>query len=393
MWAKLTLVPFCILFCTFVQTSLGQDVASESFNDQGNARLGIEVTDSPGIGVRVGVVAIGGPADYSGIRPGDYVLRVNGKPIDKPEDLIEAVRAESPGGEVVITVWHDGQESDRKIVLATADRMNHRNDRAWLGVTLEPSEGPGADGTSGAKIEQVIPGSPAAQSNLKAGDVVVAINGIDVESSKDLVNAVEGLKPGETATLKLVGDPERERQITLGSVANSPPLFSYRMPIPELNDVTPDSFLPPTAWRDEIIDLRRQVQELRDAILNDKVDRPGDQRGQDEERDQDEELGSDSSQPDVDDSSSTHADRADYHLVVHRPLRRGNRAHAHYPTPAYRYSYGYQPNYGYWYDYGTALPYSSYYRSPPVYRQYYRRYYRPSVRVYVGPVGGGYYYR
>ena len=67
--------------------------------------------------------------------------------------------------------------------------------RGWLGVGLDDintaeAEAFGLQQTSGARITDVWEGSPAEAAELVIEDVVVAFNGQDIKSSRDLINAV-----------------------------------------------------------------------------------------------------------------------------------------------------------------------------------------------------------
>jgi Do/DeqQ family serine protease len=57
-------------------------------------------------------------------------------------------------------------------------------------VTPDLAKALGLAGTAGALISQVEPGSPAAQAGLKPGDVIIEVNGHEVEDSGDLRNQV-----------------------------------------------------------------------------------------------------------------------------------------------------------------------------------------------------------
>jgi 2-alkenal reductase len=101
---------------------------------------------------------------------------------------------------------------------------------AWLGVATQsvtPSVATelGYELDGGAAIQTVVPGSPAAEAGLRAGDevvrleglefvrggdVVVAIDGRPVRSTEDLVRIVAGeLFPGEEVEFTVVRDGER----------------------------------------------------------------------------------------------------------------------------------------------------------------------------------------
>jgi serine protease Do len=99
-----------------------------------------------------------------------------------------------------------------------------RVERGWLGVSMQPmDEELGravqvADG-KGALIAQVEPESPAAKGGLKAGDVVVGVNGQAIASPRDLAMAMAAMKPGQTATVAVMRDGSRaEERITVGTV-------------------------------------------------------------------------------------------------------------------------------------------------------------------------------
>ncbi|MBD3781281.1 MAG: trypsin-like peptidase domain-containing protein, partial [Micrococcales bacterium] len=59
-----------------------------------------------------------GPADRAGIRPGDVILAIEGRPVTQPDELIVAIRARTPGEAVLLRVrGTDGAERDVRVVL------------------------------------------------------------------------------------------------------------------------------------------------------------------------------------------------------------------------------------------------------------------------------------
>ncbi len=77
-----------------------------------------------------------------------------------------------------------------------------RVDRGWLGVSVSDAEEQGRR-TRGAVIMGVERGSPAARAGLRQGDLVTALNGEAVATSRALVRGVAVLPPGETVRLTL----------------------------------------------------------------------------------------------------------------------------------------------------------------------------------------------
>jgi putative serine protease PepD len=62
-------------------------------------------------------VTPGGPADEAGIRPGDVILSIDGRPVSRSDELIVAIRARQPGDAVTLRVRSDGEERDVRVVL------------------------------------------------------------------------------------------------------------------------------------------------------------------------------------------------------------------------------------------------------------------------------------
>jgi putative serine protease PepD len=71
---------------------------------------------------------------------------------------------------------------------------------------------------SGAKIESIIPDSPASITTLKAGDVIIRIDGVRIGSATELVVRIRAKSPGDLVKLTLLDTTEIE--LTLGSDQN-----------------------------------------------------------------------------------------------------------------------------------------------------------------------------
>jgi len=94
--------------------------------------------------------------------------------------------------------------------------------RGWLGVMVQPideklAKGFGLKEAKGALIADVTKGDPAAKAGVKAGDVVIKINGADIEDSRELVNKIGRMSPNETVVLTVLrGKKQKDIKIKLG---------------------------------------------------------------------------------------------------------------------------------------------------------------------------------
>ena len=80
--------------------------------------------------------------------------------------------------------------------------------RGRLGVTIQEvnqslSESFGLEKPAGALISSVEKGSPAEKAGLEAGDVILALNGKDIQTSNELPPLVASIRAGDTAKLKI----------------------------------------------------------------------------------------------------------------------------------------------------------------------------------------------
>ncbi|WP_426959161.1 trypsin-like peptidase domain-containing protein [Muricoccus radiodurans] len=85
-------------------------------------------------------------------------------------------------------------------------RRDGRVERGWLGVAVQDSGNDAPRGRRGVQIQNVERNSPAARAGLRPGDLVTALNGSQVESSRALIRTVAGVTPGQSVRLSLVRD-------------------------------------------------------------------------------------------------------------------------------------------------------------------------------------------
>lgn len=80
--------------------------------------------------------------------------------------------------------------------------------RGWLGVSIQDvdensAKALGLDSARGALVSNVTPGDPAEEGGVRAGDVIVSVNGVDIDDAGDLTRKIGNLLPGAKITLSV----------------------------------------------------------------------------------------------------------------------------------------------------------------------------------------------
>lgn len=115
------------------------------------------------------------------------------------------------------------------VAMDVADQLREdgRVNRGWLGVMIQPvsrdlAESFGMDDAIGALIADLDPEGPAARGGLQAGDVILEVNGEEVERSSSLPRLIGRGAPGSEVELTLMRDGEEiSESVELGSWPNA----------------------------------------------------------------------------------------------------------------------------------------------------------------------------
>lgn len=111
------------------------------------------------------------------------------------------------------------------VAMDVADQLREdgRVNRGWLGVMIQPvsqdlAESFGMSEAIGALIADLDPEGPAAQGGLQAGDVILEVNGEEVDRSSTLPRLIGRVAPGDDVELTLMRDGEQVSEtVELGS--------------------------------------------------------------------------------------------------------------------------------------------------------------------------------
>ena len=185
-----------------------------------------DMVDSLGLkstqGALIADVVKGGPADKAGIKPGDVVTALNGKPVSDNNQLTRDVGAIPPSQTVKLDVVRDGKTRTVEVKLyERPDEMDQSSRGGGQGgesdkssgdllglrvqeLTPEMAQRARVDpSTKGVVVTGVAQDSPASQAGIDPGDVILEINKQPVASVADYKKAVSKLKKGQTALVRV----------------------------------------------------------------------------------------------------------------------------------------------------------------------------------------------
>ena len=174
-----------------------------------------------------------GPAEKSGIEPGDVVIEFNGRPINEMKDLPKIVAETEVGSKVPVKVFRKGKEielmaevgrlEDGEKVVAQQDSSNVAPAPAVatvLGMTvtsitdeLRQKYSIEAD-IKGAVVTEVTPDSAAADKRLEPGDVITEAGEKPVTGAADISVSIEDAKKaGKNSVLLLVSKGGKQAEM------------------------------------------------------------------------------------------------------------------------------------------------------------------------------------
>ena len=148
-------------------------------------------------GALVGEVMPDSPAAQAGLQTGDVITAFNGNPVATAQDLPGMVADTPVGQDVTVTVQRQGQPLELAVTVGkmrteTAQVSQSRESgRGNLGLYLRDrqAESDGGDDMApvhGVLVTGVQPGSPAAASGIRGGDVILQVDQQPVASIADV---------------------------------------------------------------------------------------------------------------------------------------------------------------------------------------------------------------
>jgi serine protease Do len=174
-------------------------------------------------GVFVEQVTPGGPSEKAGMKDGDVIVAINGKPVHDGNQLIGTVTATPLGNALTVTVDREGKRHDLKVVVADLAQVfpeRYGNGRENSMKNAEPTavsfgmqiqnltdqqaDRLGVKQKGGVQVVSVEPNSFAEDIGLAPGDIIVSINRQAVNTTEDIAKIRTGLHAGDAVQFKVM---------------------------------------------------------------------------------------------------------------------------------------------------------------------------------------------
>jgi serine protease Do len=155
------------------------------------------------------------PAQKAGLQPGDVVVGVDGRDVNDNNDLSRYIASKAPGVTVQLRVVRDGNERTIPVTLGTfpeqgdEDQAESDEGKDELGMTLRNLTPDVAErlemprGAKGVVVTDVEAGENAEDAGLQRGDVIVSVNGVEIEDVDAFRGEIAKARADEVARLRV----------------------------------------------------------------------------------------------------------------------------------------------------------------------------------------------
>ena len=166
-------------------------------------------------GVTVSNVVSGSPADQAGLKVGDTITSVDGKPVKNGDELVSDIASRKPGSKANLGIMRNGKKQEISVTVADrsklfASRLGDEEDNSEQatpkesrlglsvrGITSEMADRLDIQSGKGVIVQEVKPGSFADDIGFTRGDVILEINKQAVNSENDFTQVQTSLKSGQ----------------------------------------------------------------------------------------------------------------------------------------------------------------------------------------------------
>ncbi|CAH1669323.1 MAG: Do family serine endopeptidase [Chelatococcus sp.] len=165
-----------------------------------------DIAESMGMDRPTGALVVstlpGSPASAAGLKTGDVIIAVDGQPVEDPDGFGYRFATRPLGGHANLTILRGGKRSDVSLDLAAApekparDPMTIASNSPLRGATIVNLSPAVAEELSvqglgkGVVLQELEQGSAAQRLGFQIGDAILAVNGDEVETTRDLDRAM-----------------------------------------------------------------------------------------------------------------------------------------------------------------------------------------------------------
>jgi len=160
----------------------------------------------------------GSPAEKAGLRRGDVVVEVDGRPVAQSHQLQESIAKLRPGDLVQLTVIRRGKRLRRSVRLGSKEisqQVSIRKPRSGppevstLGMQLRKLTEEDVDelslqSRSGVVVAKLSEGGAAVKSGMMPGDVILEVNHQEVNAVSEVSELLDDLSPGDAVLLMVL---------------------------------------------------------------------------------------------------------------------------------------------------------------------------------------------
>lgn len=161
-----------------------------AFGGFGRSRAIVDGDDFVGMGVLVGQVTDGGPAERAGILANDIIESIGGQAVPNSQILRAVVNTMRPGKALDVRVWRRGEPIETTVVLDELDALNAIGGPTeqilddYLGLDIMVDNG------GRVYVQRTKDDSLAKRAGLQPGQQIMAVGGLTVDSYEDFLNAI-----------------------------------------------------------------------------------------------------------------------------------------------------------------------------------------------------------
>lgn len=173
---------------------------NKSHNGKKRALLGIYPSYNSK-GVMISNLVSGGGAQAAGMKSGDRVASINDVMLQDGSDLRRELSKYKPGTVVTVAYERNGQIYTTQSTLGAKRSYSRERDpcKIFIGVQLGGAH-------RGIRISGIIDGTAADKSTLQTGDVIIEMDGIEVNSFNELLVERNKHQPGDDFVLTILRD-------------------------------------------------------------------------------------------------------------------------------------------------------------------------------------------